>query len=233
MNLALKGFLAGLGLLSCVGQAQASVLITNLNVSDVSALNQQVGVVTVTDYSGTDILTGYTGNFVKVDVTLGTNFNFVDTGGPHTSFAFNLTTSPAGHSLPSNGDWSWQGTSTANPFGTFTNGLGLTTGQGQGNSVHGPLDFWVDGVTAINFLQLSTGPHNGSGDAFFGADIVCMSTACNGTTGTVAGNNDTFTVTPPLTQAVPEPSTWAMMILGFAGIGAMTYRRRKSALLAA
>jgi hypothetical protein len=27
--------------------------------------------------------------------------------------------------------------------------------------------------------------------------------------------------------AVPEPSTWAMMILGFAGISAMTYRRRK------
>jgi hypothetical protein len=33
--------------------------------------------------------------------------------------------------------------------------------------------------------------------------------------------------------AVPEPSTWAMMILGFVGIGAMTYRRRKSAMLAA
>jgi hypothetical protein len=32
---------------------------------------------------------------------------------------------------------------------------------------------------------------------------------------------------------VPEPSTWAMMILGFAGIGAMAYRRRKSAMLAA
>jgi hypothetical protein len=34
-------------------------------------------------------------------------------------------------------------------------------------------------------------------------------------------------------SAAPEPSTWAMMILGFAGIGAMTYRRRKSAVLAA
>jgi hypothetical protein len=27
-------------------------------------------------------------------------------------------------------------------------------------------------------------------------------------------------------EAVPEPSTWAMMILGFAGIGFMAYRRR-------
>jgi hypothetical protein len=34
--------------------------------------------------------------------------------------------------------------------------------------------------------------------------------------------------------AVPEPSTWAMMILGFAGIGFMAYRRKsKPALIAA
>ena len=26
---------------------------------------------------------------------------------------------------------------------------------------------------------------------------------------------------------VPEPSTWAMMILGFAGVGFMAYRRKK------
>jgi outer membrane lipase/esterase len=31
----------------------------------------------------------------------------------------------------------------------------------------------------------------------------------------------------------PEPSTWAMMILGFVGVGAMAYRRRKNATLAA
>jgi hypothetical protein len=36
------------------------------------------------------------------------------------------------------------------------------------------------------------------------------------------------------TSAVPEPSTWAMMILGFAGVGFMAYRRKsKPALLAA
>lgn len=35
-------------------------------------------------------------------------------------------------------------------------------------------------------------------------------------------NSDVFAV-----AAVPEPSTWAMMLLGFAGVGAMTYRRRK------
>jgi hypothetical protein len=38
----------------------------------------------------------------------------------------------------------------------------------------------------------------------------------------------------PSVGAVPEPSTWAMMILGFAGIGFMAYRRKsKPALMAA
>jgi hypothetical protein len=31
---------------------------------------------------------------------------------------------------------------------------------------------------------------------------------------------------PELQAAVPEPGTWAMMILGFAGVGFMAYRRR-------
>lgn len=46
------------------------------------------------------------------------------------------------------------------------------------------------------------------------------------------GDNSQF-VTAIITTAVPEPSTWAMMILGFAGVGFMTYRRRKVAALAA
>jgi hypothetical protein len=32
--------------------------------------------------------------------------------------------------------------------------------------------------------------------------------------------------------AVPEPSTWAMMILGFAGIGFMVYRRSRKSTMA-
>jgi hypothetical protein len=43
-------------------------------------------------------------------------------------------------------------------------------------------------------------------------------------------SSDNLTLLPTtvtLTDGVPEPSTWAMMILGFAGVGAMTYRRRK------
>jgi PEP-CTERM motif len=56
-----------------------------------------------------------------------------------------------------------------------------------------------------NWIWSSTDP---SGEAFFSTKI----------------NPNSF--------GTPEPSTWAMMILGFLGIGAMTYRRRKSALSA-
>ena len=34
-----------------------------------------------------------------------------------------------------------------------------------------------------------------------------------------------------LTAGVPEPSTWAMMILGFAGVGFMAYRRKSKPAL--
>ena len=47
-----------------------------------------------------------------------------------------------------------------------------------------------------------------------------------------AGEIRGFLTAVPVT-AVPEPSTWAMMIIGFAGIGFMAYRRKsKPALIA-
>ena len=39
----------------------------------------------------------------------------------------------------------------------------------------------------------------------------------------LGGDADSLTVQ---IGAVPEPSTWAMMILGFAGVGFIVYRRR-------
>jgi hypothetical protein len=46
----------------------------------------------------------------------------------------------------------------------------------------------------------------------------------------VAASNFTGTF---VTAGVPEPSTWAMMILGFAGIGFMAYRRKSNLSLMA
>jgi hypothetical protein len=48
-----------------------------------------------------------------------------------------------------------------------------------------------------------------------------------------SNNQYSLQFSPSLTSGVPEPSTWAMMLLGFAGIGFMSYRRKsKPALMA-
>jgi hypothetical protein len=36
-----------------------------------------------------------------------------------------------------------------------------------------------------------------------------------------------------IAAAVPEPSTWAMLLLGFAGVGFMAYRRKSQPALIA
>jgi hypothetical protein len=43
----------------------------------------------------------------------------------------------------------------------------------------------------------------------------------------------TYTFTPTVPGAVPEPSTWAMMLLGFAGLGYARYRRASESRAAA
>ncbi|MBN8987404.1 MAG: PEP-CTERM sorting domain-containing protein [Rhizobiales bacterium] len=37
---------------------------------------------------------------------------------------------------------------------------------------------------------------------------------------------DLYAVVTSQISGVPEPSTWAMMLLGFAGVGFMAYRRK-------
>jgi PEP-CTERM motif len=46
--------------------------------------------------------------------------------------------------------------------------------------------------------------------------------------GSTVNIQGTFTAAAPIIAAVPEPSTWAMMILGFTGVGFMAYRRKQS-----
>jgi hypothetical protein len=55
-----------------------------------------------------------------------------------------------------------------------------------------------------------------------------------GFTGTQQALFNNFTVNDTVvTAAVPEPSTWAMMILGFAGVGFMAYRRKSKHVVVA
>ena len=52
--------------------------------------------------------------------------------------------------------------------------------------------------------------------------------------GSITGTLAYIDVGPPVTSGVPEPSTWAMMLLGFVGIGFMAFRQKsKPAVMAA
>src|SRR3982074_2673797 len=60
---------------------------------------------------------------------------------------------------------------------------------------------------------------------FSASGSFCGSPGCYGSSTNPDGPDTTITFS---VTAVPEPSTWAMMILGFAGIGFMAYRRRNN-----
>ena len=47
----------------------------------------------------------------------------------------------------------------------------------------------------------------------------------------VSGANLYLPTIPPLNSSVPEPSTWAMMLIGFAGLGYVAYRRKSKPAL--
>jgi hypothetical protein len=92
---------------------------------------------------------------------------------------------------------------------------------------------------ASNVSNNVSGPWTGSGVGsridqveYFG----CINEGCEELSEAQVSNVPTPGVFTPttLTAAVPEPSTWAMMLLGFAGFGLMAYRRKsKPALMAA
>jgi hypothetical protein len=130
------------------------------------------------------------------------------------------------------------GTQVVNPQANFTN---AETGIGQvivnsdsivfnGNGSHFVADTFngfeiTDGthslITNVS-LGSSTVPGFTASDISFSANSVFFNLE-----GLTAGSSEQITLDVTFSSAVPEPSTWAMMILGFAGIGFMAYRRRQ------
>lgn len=236
--------------------AQASVLTAELdqyvNVT-VPAGFTSAGTVTATDKSDAN------GIYVDVVVTLNNGALFINSGGPHTPFAYNLSTptvatfvTPAPipgasgsqpNPAPVPGFIGAIGPQGATPFGTFSNGIAYVVEtpvinpiptdvqNGGGHGLAGPMEFRLYGVTTANFVDNNP---NGPG-FFFAADLIaCTGAGTYCTTGSFAADDITITDRGNAGgPAAPEPSTWAMMILGFAGVGFMAYRRRKHAALEA
>jgi hypothetical protein len=112
------------------------------------------------------------------------------------------------------------------------------TGQGRSQF---PIAIWYEGLLGISWGPLvgfsATNPTWFSSCFTAGCTpemppIVTerlLFTAPEDATQLQLGFTGRYAYTPPLvTTAVPEPSTWAMLLIGFAGIGFAGYRRQRS-----
>ena len=126
----------------------------------------------------------------------------------------------------------------ASSVGDWTNETGRTAGKspligrpktGFYYATFPEIPKFSDGKLKLSINPETIGPGEHADDFFFGTDLL----ASSATLLLVDGNGRFSTTTFGTVAAVPEPSTWGMMILGFAGIGFMTYRRRSSAAVAA
>jgi hypothetical protein len=240
-----KKFLAGaafVGMLATAASASALTYTSQLEYQGTNAAHTpSFGTVTIDEVDANDVM---------VTVTL-TNPGslFVNTGGAHDPFLFSLLGS-SDHVAVTDGPgqkftYDGSGSFSATPFGTFTNKIGCCGGEskkGQANGNPPPLVFTVSNLGGMTFAGVgatfdsTTGRllNQGTGNRFtsnaggwwFSADIYDSGT---GQTYNVAAR-DAFI---PHTPGVPEPATWALMIMGFGGAGAMLRRRRPAVATAA
>jgi hypothetical protein len=186
------------------------------------------------------------GKSLDITATLNTGAFHDTNAGPHPVLAFDLVGDPTivissltpSPPLMTNGAQS-AGTHSDSPFGNFeylilfpqTNTPALI--QSFSFVVSPTAADLAHGVAAGDPLTLSSldyTPYTAGGvtyNLYFAADIWSNSnqTGNTGNIGALAG------LPPSGVGSVPEPSTWAMMMLGFFGVGFMAYRRKSQTSL--
>jgi hypothetical protein len=212
------GLLLATGTLAFSSSAQADIFtFTSCDLSGGCGTATNFGTVTLTQ-SGTSV------NF---DVVLNPGNLFVETGaGGNSLFLFNdtlagstitnITSTFNGANVAIAGGLSGltnQSPIHADGTGDFTAQVFCTTASSCNGASGVDINDLHFTVTNATLAQLETA--NALGNIFV-TDILCGQTGCTGQTGLVDVH----------VGAVPEPSTWAMMVLGFVGVGFMAYRRR-------
>jgi hypothetical protein len=206
----IKGLIAGIGLLVLSGQAKAVVY----TLSAFDPASQLSG----TSFGSVDVSV-LDSDSLRIKVTLDPDYRFHGGNANHPALTFetagsfpvtieNLTNGFSGTG-PGEGAYS------APPFASgwdYRITCGAACGAGWGGGFAGPLQFDITHVGGITLAAITYGATYNGVPIFFTTDLVER----DGDTGNVGA----------ILTAVPEPSTWVMMILGFFGIGFVAYRRK-------
>ena len=213
MRMRIVGALAALAVSAVALPASAATYFLNLTDAQ-TGLATPYGQVEVTE--GTNAL-----NFV---VTLFDGLKFTDTGMGHSAFTFSLTGAPVvTYSVPTGFTFIRSPDAVQNsPFSYFDYGVTCSDNcRPNDGGYAGPLSFSIGGAgLTLASLAAATGTFNGQ-TVLFAADTI----STQGITGAIGGGT--------LGGSVPEPATWAMMILGMGMVGmGLRLRRRPEATLA-
>jgi hypothetical protein len=201
-----------------------------------ATITQEITVLSPSWPFGPTIGTGST-SFSQFDPTNGTlnGVTYAIAGDwiPYTGFAYHGGFAGPGGVGGTDRQWYYLYTPNETTLLTSSSATFIQNGSNAaiGNGLFQPLDQTSDTALAqyigVNSLSLVYEYARDNLSDSLGINVFCPLAACTSPRSPTL--SITYDYTPAAVAAVPEPSTWGMMLLGFVGIGFVAYRRKHNA----